>query len=128
MLRRHFAHRPNVIANGCFDIAPTPLAQQYLPMSTLCQTFSFKCCVGPTLVRHDFVLFNLFYKFDSHNFVLILIMIYSNTQLFSFLSKYGVTIPRYFRLYLYFFNYRSVIHQFRRTIFCHTQNSSLVRS
>ena len=24
--RCHFAHRPNVIASGCFDVSPTPLA------------------------------------------------------------------------------------------------------
>ena len=27
LARCHFAHRPNVIANGCFDVIPTPLAQ-----------------------------------------------------------------------------------------------------
>ena len=137
MVRRNFAHRPNVIASGCLDIAPTPLVHAtILTYVNVCQTFSFKCCVGPTLFRHDFVFFNSFYEFDSPNFVLILIVIYSN-MLFSFLvSFFHRTATFILRRYLYtplfsslfIFLYRCVIHQFRHTVLCHTQNSPLMRS
>ena len=50
----HFAHRANLIANCWFDVGPTPVAQQALHMLTLCQPFSFKYRVGPTLARRDF--------------------------------------------------------------------------
>ena len=81
LARCHFAHRADLIANGWFDVGPTPLAQQALHMPTYCQPFSFKFRVGPTLARHDLLVpsinINSLEKFDFPYFVLLLTAVYS---------------------------------------------------
>ena len=69
LVRCHFVHRTDLIANGWFDIGPTPVAQQALHMLTLYQPFSFKYHVGPTLVWHDLRVLSRIISISQRNLI-----------------------------------------------------------
>ena len=95
LVRCHFAHRADLIANAWFDIGPTPLAQQALHMPTLCRPFSFKYRVGPTLVRHDGRVLSIIIKtLEKLNFpYLVLLLITINS-----ISRYRMTFRWHLQL------------------------------
>ena len=70
LAQRHFAHRPNVIANGWFDVDPSSLAQEVLHMPTTLPTILYQILSCPWKKSWNLVDWDTYYMQQYHVFLL----------------------------------------------------------